>query len=93
MWKEQYLGDTLCTDCYNETIASLYAILRRDASVGKETRLRAEVTEEPGLDLRQRKAISLSTALRPTESPIQRVPGILSSEVKRPEHAADHSRV
>jgi len=74
-------------------IASPYVILRWDASVGKETRLRAEETEEPGLDFQQRKAISLSTALRPTESPIPSVPGILSSEVKRPKLEADHSQV
>jgi len=30
-------------------------------------------------------------ALRPTEPPIQCVPGVLSLGVKRPEHEADHS--
>jgi len=67
--------------------------MRRDASVGKETSLRAEGMEEPSLDFRQRKAISLPTAPRPTESPIRRVPGILSSEVKRPKDEADHLHV
>ena len=64
--------------------------MRRDASVGKETSLRAEGMEEPGLNIRQRKVISLPRALRLTKSPIRRVPAILSSEVK---HEADHSDV
>jgi hypothetical protein len=69
------------------------AEILKHSSVGIATRTRAG---EPGFKCRQGQEIFLFPitsipALRPTQIPIQRVPGDASSGVKRPGCEADHS--